>query len=163
MLFLNPNGQLDNLLIPFPFSLVKIPFIYLLNLVINGRFENMQVSYQTNCEPDYVCTEPFVQIASNIEIHKKNIKSTEPRLITFSLFGLGLNFLVLIKRTPTSAPLLKIGIMGITHFLKYTYFYRQLGCLAFSLRFWPKIKQFSNCPASDRTFSFKTGDFCIIV
>ena len=29
-------------------------------------------------------------------------------------------------------------------------FYRQLGCLAFSLKFWQKIKQFlSNCPASD--------------
>ena len=29
-------------------------------------------------------------------------------------------------------------------------FYRQLGCLAFSLRFWPKIKQLlSNCPSSD--------------
>ena len=33
-------------------------------------------------------------------------------------------------------------------------FYRQLGCLAFSLRSWPKIKQFlSNCPASDWPFS----------
>ena len=48
--------------------------------------------------------------------------------------------------------------------LQYTLFYRQIGCLAFSLRFWPKIKQLlSNCPASDWTFSFKTGDFCIIV
>ena len=29
-------------------------------------------------------------------------------------------------------------------------FYRQLGCLAFSLRFWPKIKQLLNSyPASD--------------
>ena len=44
------------------------------------------------------------------------------------------------------------------------YTYRQLGCLAFSLRFWPKIKQLlSNCSALDWTFSFKTGDFCIIV
>ena len=33
------------------------------------------------------------------------------------------------------------------------FFYRQLGCFAFSLRFWPKIRQlFSNCPASDFTF-----------
>ena len=42
----------------------------------------------------------------------------------------------------------------------YTFFlYRQLGCLALSLRFWPKIKQFlSNCPASDWIFSFKTSD-----
>ena len=32
-------------------------------------------------------------------------------------------------------------------------FYRQLGCLAFCLIFWPKIKQFlSNCPALDWTF-----------
>ena len=46
----------------------------------------------------------------------------------------------------------------------YTLFYRQLGCLAFSLVFWPKIKQFlSNCPASDWTFSFKTACFCYIV
>ena len=45
-----------------------------------------------------------------------------------------------------------------------THFYRQLGCLAFSLRFWPKIMQFfSNCHASDWTFSFKIGDFRIIV
>ena len=36
----------------------------------------------------------------------------------------------------------------------------QLGCLAFSLKFLPKIKQFlSDCPTSDRTFSFKTDDF----
>ena len=48
--------------------------------------------------------------------------------------------------------------------VSYSFFYRQLGCLAFSLWFWPKIKQLvSNCPASDWTFSFKTGDFCIIV
>ena len=40
-------------------------------------------------------------------------------------------------------------------------FYRQLGCLAFSLRFLPKTKQFlSNFPASDWTFSFKTAYFC---
>ena len=33
--------------------------------------------------------------------------------------------------------------------LKYAFFIRQLGCLAFSLRFRAKIKQFfSNCPAS---------------
>ena len=33
-------------------------------------------------------------------------------------------------------------------------------CLAFSLRFWPKIKQLlSNWPASDWTFSFKKADF----
>ena len=44
----------------------------------------------------------------------------------------------------------------------YTLFcYRQLGCLAFSLGFWPKIKQFlSNCLASVWTFSFKTACFC---
>ena len=42
-----------------------------------------------------------------------------------------------------------------------TLFYRQHGCLAFSLRLLPKIKQFlSNCPASDWTFSFETADFC---
>ena len=42
-------------------------------------------------------------------------------------------------------------------FLKagYTFFYRQLGCLAFSLKFWPNINQFlSNCPASDLIFFF---------
>ena len=34
------------------------------------------------------------------------------------------------------------------------FFHRQLGCLAFSLIFWPKIKQLlSNCRASDLTFS----------
>ena len=50
-----------------------------------------------------------------------------------------------------------IGINSCTHF----FFYRQLGCLAFSLRFWPKIKQFlSNCPASDWSFTFQTADFC---
>ena len=33
--------------------------------------------------------------------------------------------------------------------------------VAFSLRFWPRIKQFlSNCPASDWTFSFQTAGFC---
>ena len=43
---------------------------------------------------------------------------------------------------------------------RHTHFYRQLGCLAFSLRFWLKIKQLlSNCPASDRSFSIKTADF----
>ena len=42
----------------------------------------------------------------------------------------------------------------------HTFFYRQLGCLAFSLRFWPEIKQLlSNCPASDLTFSSKTAYF----
>ena len=41
------------------------------------------------------------------------------------------------------------------------FFYRQLGCLAFSLRFWQKIKRIlSNCPASDWTVSFKTAYFC---
>ena len=41
-------------------------------------------------------------------------------------------------------------------------FYRHLGCLAFSLRFWPKIKQLlSNCPASDLTFSSKTANFLL--
>ena len=39
----------------------------------------------------------------------------------------------------------------------YTMFCRQLGCLAFSLTFWPKIKQLlSNCPASDWSFSLAT-------
>ena len=33
-----------------------------------------------------------------------------------------------------------------------------LGCLAFSLIFWPKIKQLlNNCPASDLTFFFKNN------
>ena len=42
---------------------------------------------------------------------------------------------------------------------RYTFF-RQLGCLAFSLRFCPKIKQFlSNCPASDLIFLQKTANF----
>ena len=44
----------------------------------------------------------------------------------------------------------------------YTFFHRQLGCLAFSLRFWTKIKQLlSNCPASDLTFSSKTADLSL--
>ena len=35
-------------------------------------------------------------------------------------------------------------------------FYRQLGCVAFSLRFWPKIRQLLRiCPASDRLFLSK--------
>ena len=43
----------------------------------------------------------------------------------------------------------------------HTFFSRQLGCLAFSLRFWPKIKQFlSNCPAS---LDFFFQNRCIIV
>ena len=41
-----------------------------------------------------------------------------------------------------------VGWVG-THF-----FYRQLGCLAFSLRFWPKIKPF---PASVWTFFFQNS------
>ena len=47
------------------------------------------------------------------------------------------------------------------HSMVYIYFlYRQLGCLAFSLRFWSKIKQLlSNCPASDWTFFSKTAYF----
>ena len=40
---------------------------------------------------------------------------------------------------------------------KCTFFY---SCLAFSLKFWPKIKQFpSNCSASDWAISFKTANF----
>ena len=46
------------------------------------------------------------------------------------------------------------------NYRSYTFFYRQLGCLAFSLRFWPKIKHLlSNCPASDLTFSSKSANF----
>ena len=49
-----------------------------------------------------------------------------------------------------------VDVLYYTHFLC-----RQLGCLAFSLRFWPKIKQFlSICRASDWTSSFKTADVC---
>ena len=42
--------------------------------------------------------------------------------------------------------------------LETTIFSRQLGCLTFSLRFWPRRKQrFSNCQAW--SFSLKTADF----
>ena len=42
----------------------------------------------------------------------------------------------------------------------HTFFIGNSVGLAFSLLFWPKIKQLlSNCPASDWTFSFKTADF----
>ena len=44
-------------------------------------------------------------------------------------------------------------IWWVITFFGYTFFYnQQLTCLAFSLRFWPKIKQLlSNCPASNLT------------
>ena len=58
--------------------------------------------------------------------------------------------------TPNSTGEAKVSLHIIN-----IYFNRQLGCLAFSLRFWPKIKQFpSNCPASDWSFSFQTAEFC---
>ena len=52
----------------------------------------------------------------------------------------------------------------LVEYRKYTFFYRQLGWLNFSLRFWPKIKPkirqlLTNCPASDLTFSSKTAFF----
>ena len=51
---------------------------------------------------------------------------------------------------------------GCAEMIGYTFFYR-LGCLALSLRFWPKNKQFlSNCPQI-WVFSFKTADFCLIL
>ena len=55
----------------------------------------------------------------------------------------------------------RAGVNMVTGRYKHL-FNRQLGCLAFSLRFWSNIKQFlSNCPASDWTFSFKTADFLL--
>ena len=54
----------------------------------------------------------------------------------------------------------RIFVSEFCHY--YTFFNRH--CLAFSLRFWPKIKRFlSNCSTSDWTFSFKTAGFCYIV
>ena len=44
----------------------------------------------------------------------------------------------------------------------YTFFNRQLGCLAFNLKFWPKIKLIlSNCPASDWVFFFQNNLFLL--
>ena len=49
----------------------------------------------------------------------------------------------------TGKILLKVNVIKWAWTLGTHFFYRQLGYLAFSLRFWPKIKQFlSNCPAS---------------
>ena len=57
-----------------------------------------------------------------------------------------------------------IGIYFVFSFafqlVVYTFFYRKLSGLAFSLRFWAKIKQLlSNYPTSDWTFSFKIANF----
>ena len=50
-------------------------------------------------------------------------------------------------------------LITCTHF-----FYKQLGCLGLSLRFWPKIKQLlSNCPASDWEFPYIFYCNCLIL
>ena len=62
---------------------------------------------------------------------------------------LGLGSILQISRLNRWQILIRYKLITTVHI-----FYRQLGCLAFSLRFWPKIKQLlSNCPASDLTFS----------
>ena len=53
-----------------------------------------------------------------------------------------------------------VGFGSLQKMSRYTFFYMQLGYLAFSLRFWPKINQLlSTCPASDLIFSLKTANF----
>ena len=51
------------------------------------------------------------------------------------------------------------GIVLSSFLFHYTLFYRQLGCLAFSLGFWPKIKQLLSLPSLRLDFFFQNRWF----